>query len=287
MALTSSLASHLNNPNWRVAAILSINEQQFSVLLPHLIDSLLDADDGVRWAAVIALGRFQRRDMAPMLIPLLDDSSKWVRAATARILGESRVVEAVPHLIKRLCDSDSLARAAAARALGLIGHPSAISGLNGLLSDTERLWDDCGERICNVARQSLQLIYRHLDAIQAALNRGEQIPSDQMERWMSHQLEFGAAREEPVEADPDAPAVLAELPGWLKEQTPAGSDLDNIFAVTGEEFPAAPAVPESTEEAPDPWAEALEYERQHDVSEVPDWYARNITDPDRIAAVNS
>ncbi|MBC6937876.1 MAG: toll/interleukin-1 receptor domain-containing protein, partial [Chloroflexi bacterium] len=29
------------------------------------------------------------------------------------------------------------------------------------------------------------------------------------------------------------------------------------------------------------------YERQHDVSEVPDWYARNITDPDRIAAVNS
>ncbi|MBC6938380.1 MAG: hypothetical protein DWB42_21460, partial [Chloroflexi bacterium] len=162
------------------------------------------------------------------------------------------------------------------------------------------------------------------DEIQAALERGEQIPPDQMERWMSRQLEFGAARDEPVEAyDPDAPAVPAELPDWLieqvgaappedliapqppliekiteppqaadipdwlKEEAPAGSDLDNIFAVTGEEFPAAPAVPESTEEAPDPWAEALEYERQHDVSEVPDWYARNITDPDRIAAVNS
>ncbi|NWG18510.1 MAG: hypothetical protein HXY41_17960 [Chloroflexi bacterium] len=162
-----------------------------------------------------------------------------------------------------------------------------------------------------------------IDEIQAALNRGEQVPPDQMERWMSRQLEFGAAREEPVEAyDPDAPAIPAELPDWLIEQvgaappeelvTPAPAlidsiteppqaadipdwlkeepspenDLDGIFATTTDEVPQQTAAPQFDDEATDPWAEALEYESQHDISDVPDWYTRNVNDPERIATVN-
>lgn len=170
--------------------------------------------------------------------------------------------------------------------------------------------------------------------IQAALARGADIPHDQMERWMSRQLELGAMREEPeAEYDPDAPAVPAELPDWLIEQVGAAappedvvkppvpqqpalidlisepppvsdipdwlrdepaaeSDLDDIFASTQEESPAplvsifeVPSVePDVVEQ--DPWAEALEYERQQDVSALPDWYVQNINDPERRAAVD-
>lgn len=172
------------------------------------------------------------------------------------------------------------------------------------------------------------------DDIQAALARGEDIPHDQMERWMSRQLELGAMRDEPeAEYDPDAPAVPAELPDWLIEQVGAAtppedvvkppspqqpalidlitepppaadvpdwlreeptveSDLDDIFASTQEEMPAPPVsvfnapAAEPEVDAQDPWAEALEYERQQDVSALPDWYVQNINDPSRRAAVD-
>ena len=169
------------------------------------------------------------------------------------------------------------------------------------------------------------------DEIQTALDRGEDIPHDQMELWMSRQLEMGAMREEPeAEYDPDAPAVPAELPDWLieqvgasrppedvvkppppqqpalidlitepppatdipdwlKDETPAESDLDDIFAATQEEPEVVDAVVSSAEpevDVQDTWAEALEYERQQDVSELPDWYVQNISDPARRAAVD-
>jgi hypothetical protein len=60
--------------------------------------------------------------------------------------------------------------------------------------------------------------------IQEALAKGQPVPHDQMEAWMSRQLEVGAQREEPPELfggdeyDPDAPAVPAEIPDWLIEQ---------------------------------------------------------------------
>lgn len=68
------------------------------------------------------------------------------------------------------------------------------------------------------------------DDIQAALNRGEIIPPDQMEAWMSRQLELGAQRPDPEEvliSDPDEPAVRAELPDWLIEQVGPPPDLDD------------------------------------------------------------
>lgn len=169
------------------------------------------------------------------------------------------------------------------------------------------------------------------DEIQEALDRGEDIPHEEMERWMSHQLEVGAMREEPeAEYDPDAPAVPAELPDWLieqvgaskppedvvkppqpqqpalidlitepppasdipdwlQEETPAESDLDDIFAATAEEPEVVDAVVSAAEpevDAQDTWAEALEYERQQDISELPDWYVQNISDPARRAVVD-
>ncbi|MEO8611606.1 MAG: hypothetical protein ABI690_27150 [Chloroflexota bacterium] len=57
--------------------------------------------------------------------------------------------------------------------------------------------------------------------INAALARGEVVPHDQMEAWMSRQLEIGAQRSEPEELsayDPDAPAVPADIPDWLIDQ---------------------------------------------------------------------
>ncbi len=57
--------------------------------------------------------------------------------------------------------------------------------------------------------------------ISQALAKGQNVPPDLMEAWMSRQLEIGAQREEPEELsayDPDAPAVKAEIPDWLIEQ---------------------------------------------------------------------
>jgi hypothetical protein len=66
--------------------------------------------------------------------------------------------------------------------------------------------------------------------IQTALARGESVPHDQMEAWMSRQLEIGSQREEPPELsgdyDPNAPAVPAELPDWLLDQVGQPPALD-------------------------------------------------------------
>ncbi len=76
------------------------------------------------------------------------------------------------------------------------------------------------------------------DEINQALARGDVVPHDQMEAWMSRQLEIGAQRDEPEELvgdyDPDAPPVKAELPDWLLEQVGQPAPV--------EENPASPSV---------------------------------------------
>lgn len=112
----------------------------------------------------------------------------------------------------------------------------------------------------------------------------------------------------PLESLFDAPAQVAapesglEMPDWLKEDLvdEESFEFENIFADSADEAAApeseaAPNVIEASEPAysleideDDPWVEAfdLEYEQgQPDIDTVPEWYAQNISDPERIAAV--
>ncbi len=57
--------------------------------------------------------------------------------------------------------------------------------------------------------------------IQAALERGDMIPPDQMEAWMSQQLEIGAQRSDDFPEFEEEPVAQAEVPDWLTDVAPA------------------------------------------------------------------
>lgn len=125
------------------------------------------------------------------------------------------------------------------------------------------------------------------------------------------------------EFDPDAPPVPAELPDWLLEQVQP-PDADSVPEPTAEdrqpalvdeimEPPGIQDLPdwlqvdetsepdlelesifEGTEAGPDeemeffssdPWVQAFSEEAASDPDEIPEWYERNLRDPERIAAV--
>ncbi len=161
--------------------------------------------------------------------------------------------------------------------------------------------------------------------IQYALARGVEIPRDEMaaflDRQLQRQLEGGEFIPPDADYDPDAPAEKAELPDWLLEQVqppevetepPAlldeiieppdvadlpdwlredtgidETELDNIFAPD----PVSPPVGLSGTfsavemDTDDPWVVAFDEESQADPDQIPEWYARNLSDPERIAAV--
>jgi hypothetical protein len=161
--------------------------------------------------------------------------------------------------------------------------------------------------------------------IQAALSSGVDIPPDQMEAFLGRQLDRQlSGGDVPIptaeDYDPDAPPVPAELPDWLLEQvqppdtTEAVGEpdhqpalLDEIVAppdieaelpdwLQAEEdqeadsalesiFESAAAVAEPGIDASDPWVQAFTEEADTDPDAIPEWYARNVNDPERIAAV--
>lgn len=93
------------------------------------------------------------------------------------------------------------------------------------------------------------------DDIRVALERGEDIPHEAMERWMNRQLEIGAQRDEPEpEYDPDAPAVPAELPDWLIEQVGSAAPPEDVVTPA----PSQPALIDVIAEPPP-------------VENIPDW----------------
>ncbi|MCK6579068.1 MAG: tetratricopeptide repeat protein [Anaerolineae bacterium] len=94
------------------------------------------------------------------------------------------------------------------------------------------------------------------------------------------------------------PADL-EIPPWLieAESTGVSVEIADIFAPEAEE-PVPPSVVSIEEPTPyvievdpsDPWVEAFDSEQLGDVpdvDQVPDWYERNISDPSRIAALDT
>lgn len=162
------------------------------------------------------------------------------------------------------------------------------------------------------------------DEIQEALTSGAQIPSEQMAAFFERQMDRALSRDDIPEIDvgeydPDAPAVPADLPDWLLEQVQppsapqppalrediveppavpdlpdwlkedveaqAAPDLDSIFE-TAQDIPSTPTVEPVAIDPSDPWVVAFnEEENRADSDEMPDWYERNINDPERIAAV--
>lgn len=96
-----------------------------------------------------------------------------------------------------------------------------------------------------------------------------------------------------------------EIPDWLLADIDSADELDlssifeqteedeDVAAIFGEDDLGEEATVERVQLAVDPndpWVEAfdLEYEQgQIDLDELPEWYQRNLNDPDRIAAVES
>jgi hypothetical protein len=138
------------------------------------------------------------------------------------------------------------------------------------------------------------------------------VPAD-LPDWLLDQVGQAPPEEapkQPVASEPPPlldtifePPAVADMPDWLKEEPEAG-ELDSIFANTIEEDQAVIAPPPQEVIAPlpqaeaapaamdidtnDPWVEAFdeEYEQgQADINQIPDWYARNVNDPQRQAAV--
>lgn len=94
------------------------------------------------------------------------------------------------------------------------------------------------------------------------------------------------------------PPPVDEMPDWLKADiaSPEEMDLESIFAQTDDEVPAPMPIitiePEAEGEIVvdpnDPWVEAFDLEHEQgavNIETVPEWYERNLGDPDRIAAV--
>jgi hypothetical protein len=90
------------------------------------------------------------------------------------------------------------------------------------------------------------------------------------------------------------PPAVADMPDWLVADLNAqsGLDFEDIFVDT-EAKPLAPPPPARSDmpleiDPSDPWVEAFDMEHTEgavDITNVPDWYAANLNDPDRIAAV--
>lgn len=160
------------------------------------------------------------------------------------------------------------------------------------------------------------------EEMKTALASGADISPDQMEKFFERQLSRGLSVDEPFlddeeEFDPDAPPIPAELPDWLLEQVQPPDDTP--------EPAAAPALVEDIVEPPnldlpdwlqmgesqetdlelesifessggatdeeqqfyssDPWVQAFSEEAATDPDAIPEWYERNLNDPQRIAAV--
>lgn len=91
------------------------------------------------------------------------------------------------------------------------------------------------------------------------------------------------------------PPPAAELPDWLRDDLPAEGELDfdSIFANAND----AITLPVSGElsgltldvDPDDPWVEAFDSEQDGEAAGLdnpPEWYIRNLNDPDRISAVD-
>lgn len=289
MVLPPSLAADLDDPNRRIAAILTIRQRQLVAALPRLFDLLTDADDGVRWAAADALGYFQQPGVIPALISASADPNKWVRAAAVRSLGRLAVADAVPALLERLRDPEPAVRIAAVRALATPADPAAIPALTALLADSAYDWAGSGERVRDAAAQAIAVIRQRAETppvpplptrsstqeaapVTDVLVERERSPVDRTTEAAAVQVDQSdEAADEPVAADdmPDwlqvdtaEPAAAADLPDWLKSlDTDEALDwLDDSFAAAAPAKAAppppapAPSPPQAAPGAPEPAA---------------------------------
>lgn len=95
----------------------------------------------------------------------------------------------------------------------------------------------------------------------------------------------------------ETPAPSTDMPDWLKQDvlgSDISADLERIFEP--EEEPSRPLVPEPRAsitdilvDPDDPWVEALDEEYEQggmaNVEDVPEWYAQNLQDEQRIAVI--
>lgn len=93
------------------------------------------------------------------------------------------------------------------------------------------------------------------------------------------------------------PPPAADMPDWLNEDLPVEGELDfdSIFANVNDELFVAPDGGDFSGltldvDPDDPWVEAFDAEQNgqgDDLETPPDWYTRNLNDPQRLAAVQA
>lgn len=88
------------------------------------------------------------------------------------------------------------------------------------------------------------------------------------------------------------PPPAAAFPDWLEEDFPTEGELDlaSIFADADDVYEESPSGAgfQIEIDPSDPWVEAFDLEREQgeaDLDVIPEWYERNLGDPERIAAV--
>jgi hypothetical protein len=160
--------SALRSRKWwrRLEAAVNLGNIQSQGAVEPLIAAVQDTNEDVRLAAVRSLGRLGTARGLAILLDALEDGDQWTSAKIVEILVsigpeiESEIVQRVGagrnsmsrKLYVELCghlrllegllplqsladDPDTDVRAAVAQALGMIGHDSAATPLNGLLTD--------------------------------------------------------------------------------------------------------------------------------------------------------
>ncbi len=148
-------------------------------------------------------------------------------------------------------------------------------------------------------RQADELASQPEEAYADELEVDEPLAPAELPDWLS---ELKPQTETPEPTKPidqlfEAPPA-SEMPDWLRQDVLSddqNADLASIFEPDDEESRpmepviAAEAPPEIEIDTSDPWVEAFDEEYEQggaaDITNIPEWYEQNVSDPERVAAV--
>lgn len=155
---TPDLVDAVNNPSEsdQMTAVKTFADIVDTSVVPGLLDALRGESIYVRSQSMNAL---KRKGVAavPGLIEALHDENWDVRSASSEVL-KGIGVAAVPGLIEALQDENIGVRIIVALTLGRIANKRAVNALIQRLSDTEKLYPQSIERVCDYAAEALEKI---------------------------------------------------------------------------------------------------------------------------------
>ena len=272
---------------------------------PSWLESLTGANDFDEMPAT--------QDDMPISVSTGDDPADWLRSLSASEGYDESGVTAVRSMPSSFDDDEQYQY----EDDDAIAMPAALAGLSGIEVDDDTLRDI--ERAISEGRVSsdqMQLWLDHQTNVAVAQPEislddfydpdAPPVPAD-LPDWLLESVappmtevpaSVGASDLfEDMTFDAPIPAATSDMPDWLRqdmgEEQPS-VDFDSIFADTDDEdSQTLETITPSFEIEYDPndtWAEAFDLEQSgagDDLNQEPDWYNRNVTDPERIAAVEA